>query len=98
MLARTTYATDLHGKSRKILLICVKTLQNTTGNVAISGLIHRTDELSMGNKVIETNRIIKSFVSSRDVSFIDNDKIGSSMRNRSGVHLNHRLDSTIADN
>ena len=52
----------------------------------------------MGNKVTETNRIIKSFVSSRDLSFIDNDKIGSSMLNRSGVHLNQKGNAALAKN
>ena len=37
----------------------------------------------MGDKVTETNRIIKSFVSGRDLSFIDNSKIGRSMLNSS---------------
>ena len=59
--------------------------QNTTASVTISGLTHRTDEPSMGDKVTETNRIIKSFVSGRDLSFIDNSEIGSSMLNSSGL-------------
>ena len=73
-----------------IINLCEDISQNTTASVTISGLTHRTDEPSMGDKVTETNRIIKSFVSGRDLSFIDNSKIGSSMLNSSGLHLNQK--------
>ncbi|CAH3183206.1 unnamed protein product [Porites lobata] len=44
-----------------IINLCEDISQNTTASVTISGLTHRTDEPSMGDKVTETNRIIKSF-------------------------------------
>ena len=66
--------------------------------VAISGLTHRTDEPNMGDKVTETKRIIKAFVSGRDLSFIDNSKIGSSMLNGNGLHLNQKGSAALAKN
>ena len=79
-----------------IINLCEDISQNTTASVTISGLTQRTDEPSMGNKVTETNRIIKSFVS--DLSFIDNSKIGSSMLNSSGLHLNQKGSAALAKN
>ena len=81
---------DLRNRSPRevaedIINLCEDISQNTTASVTISGLTHRTDEPSMGDKVTETNRIIKSFVSGRDLSFIDNSEIGSSMLNSSGL-------------
>ena len=81
---------DLRNRSPRevaedIINLCEDISQNTTASVTISGLTHRTDEPSMGDKVTETNRIIKSFVSGRDLSFINNSEIGSSMLNSSGL-------------
>ncbi|CAH3193083.1 unnamed protein product, partial [Porites evermanni] len=57
---------DLRNRSPRevaedIINLCEDISQNTTASVTISGLPHRTDEPSMGDKVTETNRIIKSF-------------------------------------
>ena len=51
----------------------------------------------MGDKVTETNRIIKSFVSG-NLSFIDNSKIGSRMLNSGGLHLNQKGSVALAKN
>ena len=73
-------------------------IKGKDGTVAISGLNHRTDEPSMGDKVTETNRIFKSFVTGRDLSFIDKSRIGSSMLNSSGLHLNQKGSAALAKN
>ena len=52
----------------------------------------------MVDKVTERNRIIKLFVSGRDLSFIDNSKIGSSMLNSSGLHLSQKGGAALAKN
>ena len=52
----------------------------------------------MGDKVTETNRIFKSFVTGRDLSFIDKSKRGSSMLNSSGLHLNQKGSAALAKN
>ena len=73
-------------------------IKGKDGTVAISGLNHRTDEPSMGDKVTETNRIFKSFVTGRDLSFVDKSRIGSSMLNSSGLHLNQKGSEALAKN
>lgn len=73
-----------------IINLCEDILQNIIVSVIILGFIYRIDELSMGDKVIERNRIIKLFVSGCDLSFIDNSKIGSSMLNSSGLYLSQK--------
>ena len=72
--------------------------QNTTAKVTISGLTHRTDDPVFKNKVTETNKILKSFLRSRDMSFIDNRQIDSSMLNKSGLHLNAKGSTALAKN
>ena len=71
--------------------------QNTTAKVTISGLTHRTDDPVFKNKVTETNKILKSFLRSRDMSFIDNRQIDSSMLNKSGLQ-NAKGSTALAKN
>ena len=91
-------ATQVRSYKSDIINLCEDTSENTTARVAISGLTHRTDKPSMGDKVTEANRIIKSFVSGRDLRFNDNSKIRSSMLNRSGLHLNQKGSAALAKN
>lgn len=81
-----------------IINLCDDLSQNTTARITISGLTTRTDDSSIGEKVKDTNRILKSFVSCRDLKFIDNCRIGSNMLNGSGLHLNQKGSAALAKN
>ena len=74
-------------------------LQNSTANkVSISSVIHRNDDLALNSKISECNKILKSFASNRKWGYIDNSKIGSTMLNKGGLHLNHKGSSALAKN
>lgn len=82
---------DLHTLSEKISEICPE------ATVAISSIITRSDPKTTG-MICELNNNIKQMCSKYGLQFINNDNIKVSDLNRSGVHLNRRGNSLLAQN
>ena len=58
----------------------------------------RRDDPTLTSKVTETNKILKTFTGNRTWGFIDNSKIGTSILNKSCLHLNESGSSALAKN
>ena len=56
--------------------------------VAVSGIIVRTDDTSMADRVRETNCMLKSLCNQNDWRFISNSNVTAVHLNYRGLHLN----------
>lgn len=90
---------DSRHVAEQIVNLCDNVTQNyPSTRVSISSLTQRTDNPAMKHKVIETNKILRTFSTSRGWGFIDNSKIGNTMLNTSGLHLNEKGSAALAKN
>ena len=66
--------------------------------VCFSRVIKRSDDNELNAKVGEINRLLKIACSEFGFDYIDYSSIDASCLNRSGLHLNHRGDTSLAKN
>lgn len=93
----------LNNQSPKQIAECVVLLaddisQNSSAQLTISGIIYRSDETMLNNKITESNKILKKFATNRRWGFIDNSNLDSSLLNNSGLHLNNKGNCAFARN
>lgn len=72
--------------------------QNSIAKVTLSSIINRADNEELNKKVIESNKILKSFANDRNWGFIDNSKISRNYLNNKGLHLNANGTAALAKN
>ena len=68
-----------------------------TTHLAISPLLPRSDNLELNDKIKETNKILKSFCSSRGLTSLRINNIDLTCLNRRGVHLNRKGSSFLSN-
>ena len=66
-------------------------------HLAISPLLPRSDNLDLNDKVKETNKILKSFCSSRELTLLRITNIDLTCLNSKGVHLNRKGSSLLSN-
>lgn len=81
-----------------VVNLCENMSQNSTATVAISSIINRADDEELNKKVIEANKILKSFAKDRNWGFIDNSRISKNYLNNKGLHLNANGTAALAKN
>ena len=67
-------------------------------NIAISGLITRTDSNELTSRVRETNRILRAFCNQNGWCFAPNRNTNASHLNPKGLHLNRTGSALLQDN
>ena len=66
--------------------------------ICLSGVIKRSDDNELNAKVGEINRLLKIAYSEFGFDYTDNSSIDVSCLNKSGLHLNRRGDTSLANN
>ena len=66
--------------------------------IALSSVIHRTDDKSLNNKIVQVNNWLENFCRDNSLSFIDNNNIKDECLNKGGLHLNRRGISNLSSN
>ena len=83
--------------AESIVNLCDNITQNCASKVTVSGIICRADE-DLNKKVLETNKILRTFTTNRNWAFIDNSRITKDYLDNSGLHLNERGSTALAKN
>lgn len=71
---------------------------NSETEIAISGLITRSDDDILSKKVSQVNKVLRQYCNQNGWSFIDHSLITTEHLNRSGLHLNSKGTWQLAQN
>ena len=67
--------------------------------ISISGLINRSDDEALARKVPDVNKVLKECCQQKNWGFVDHSNISrTSHLNRSGLHLNKKGTTRLAQN
>ena len=85
--------------SQKIVILAknVKS-QNSSIKIAVSSIIHRSDDLSLNVKICQINENLKKLCSDNHLEFICNDNIKNDCLNVGGLYLNIKGTINLAAN